>query len=158
MISMSEERYIGLIRTVAAISAVGMWLASIQFSVDGFNFNILENSTLAYFLGFAVTAIQLVWNREANSNWTIMVVGLLAYTYGIYTNFIGIQVAQSAQLAEATGFSKNVFPFVLGLFLEITPEALLVWALTGVADIGDFLGNIIGERSVRENFRKDPKR
>lgn len=143
---MDEQRYVGIIRVLATIVAIGLWLASIGFSVDGFKFTISEYEWLAYFLGFSVTVIQLVWNREANTNWTIMTVGIVAYGYGIWTNIMGITYAQGTAFGVD---SQSIFAIILAIFLEVTPEAILVWGLTGAADLGDFLGNIVGQANVR---------
>jgi len=143
MTTMTTERYIGILRIATIFVAFGMWVLSIKFSVDGFNFNLSTDwsSFAGTFLGLSVTVVQLVWNREANSNWTIMIAGMLAYAYGIYTNIEGILAAQGIQFTFTT---TMVFPILLGLFIEVMPEALLVYGLTGMADLGDFFGNIIG--------------
>lgn len=142
MFTVDRDRYVALLRIATALVAVGMWGLSIKFSADGFEFNvnITEAQSAGMFLGVCVTVIQLVWNREANNNMTIMIVGALAYAYGIYTNFIGIVENQGGRVAFDFAM---IFPILLAVFLEVTPEALLVWALTGVSDLGDFFGNIL---------------
>jgi len=147
---MTDKRYIELLRTVAMVTSLGIWITSINFSVEGFQFNVGAggaNTLMGVFLGFAVTVIQLVWNREANSNKTIMVIGIFAYAYGIYTNFIGIATAQAtANQTTINLFTQQmIFPAILALFIEIAPEALLVWGLTGASDLGDFFGNILDD-------------
>lgn len=83
---------------------------------------------------------------------TLIVAGIFAYTYGISTNVVGILVAQnitSLQLAAADPFTVAL-SVGLGTMLEIVPEALFTWAVTGLRG-KDFLSNIIPSNSGRSH-------
>lgn len=97
-------------------------------------------------LAIAIIIIEIVWNEEGMSHGvTIIVGGIGAYTYGIITNVIGIQVAQN--ITTLTGIDVTTFRLSIGLgvMLEIVPEALFTWGVTGVRG-KDFLSNIVPER------------
>lgn len=145
---MNERRYEQLIHLLAAGVAVLLWFISVQFSVDGFNFAIPRYAWIGYVLAIAVTVIELVFNEEGmNHSLTIVAVGLLSYLYGIITNVIGIWVAQGSPDLSANPFGI-LFPAILGFFLEIAPEPLLMWGLLGTG-ARDFLGHLFANQSKK---------
>ena len=130
---MNETHWKAFLRILAAVTAVGLWSMSVIFSVDGFNFQISGKSWMGIVLGLAVTSIELVWNREGgNHNLTIFITGLLAYIYGVMTNFLGIIGGQGATIETAAPFVL-VFSGVLSFLLEVVPEPLILWAMVGVS-------------------------
>lgn len=137
-------------RTLAGAVALVLWGLSIKFSVSGFGAGIDDKEIwIGWLLGFSITVIQLVWNGiKGRANLTLWVLGLSAYLYGIYTNVMGIMVWRGDTFQT---LSDNplviVFPLILGLFLEIAPEPLFVWAFTKKLDEGDFLGNLFGNQA-----------
>lgn len=137
---MSAERYEVLLRLIAAAGAIGAWWFSINFSVDGFRFELEGYDGLGWLLGAIVTITQLAYNHEGNKNMTIAVVGIAAYLYGIYTNVLGISLAQgNPGIVFDWGL---LFPLFVGMFIEILPESFLVWALTGDSTLADFFDNL----------------
>ena len=123
---MTEKRYEQLIHLLAIGIAVVLWFVSVQFSVDGFNFALPKFAWVGYVLAIAVTVIELVFNEEGmNHSLTLVAVGLLAYFYGVITNIIGIWSAQGSPDLAANPIAL-IFPIVLGFFLEIAPEPLLL--------------------------------
>jgi len=139
---MTEKRYEQLIHLLAAGVAVILWFISVQFSADGFKFVLPQYAWIGYVLAIAVTVIELVFNEEGmNHSLTLVAVGLLSYGYGVVTNILGIWAAQGSP-----DFAVNpiglVFPIVLGFFLEIAPEPLLLWGLMGTG-ARDFLGHLV---------------
>jgi hypothetical protein len=97
---------------------------------------------IGWTLGFCITVIEIVFNKPGvRKNFTLWLVGALAYLYGMYTNIIGIWAAQGS---PAGGIIIWIFPIVLGVAIEMIPEVLFVWAILGdVTQEGDFIGNVI---------------
>lgn len=149
---MNKGTYMMFLRWIAAATAIGMWALSVKFSKDGFDFTVPDMAWAGTLLALFVTAIQLVWNKEgANGNLTLMAVGVAAYLYGIYTNVTGIMAAQGITDITSQPMSM-LFPLILGIFLEITPEPLLVWGLIGSSFGGDFLSNIFNATQSGRSF------
>src|SRR5512146_588904 len=145
---MSREGYVKMLRGIAIVTALVMWVVSNLFSIDGFSIQMPGKEWMGVMLALCITAIELIWNEEGRShNLTLLVVGLLAYTYGVFTNVAGIVNIQRVDLLVEPW--KIVFPFVLGFFLEITPEALFMWGLIGVVH-RDFLGQLAKKGGGRE--------
>lgn len=139
---MNEKRYEQLIHLLAIGVAIVLWFISVQFSADGFNFAIPRYAWVGYVLAIAVTVIELVFNEEGmHHSLTLVAVGLLSYGYGIVTNVMGIWAAQGSPDIAANPVGI-VFPVLLGLFLEIAPEPLLLWGLMGTG-ARDFLASLL---------------
>ncbi len=137
---MTETRYAQLIRMLAVAVAAMLWLMSIEFSAGGFNIVMPHYLWMGYALGVAITVLELVFAEEGmKHSLTITAVGILAYTYGVVTNVIGIWAAQGSPDIGSNPTSL-LFPLVLGFFLELTPEPLLLWGLMG-AGARDVLGH-----------------
>jgi len=141
-------------RVLAGLVALTLWWLSIKFSVGGFGDGISENEIwIGWVLGFSVTVIQIVWNGlKSKANLTLWVLGLSSYLYGICTNIIGIILWRGDTLNTVLNNPLNlIFPVILGLFFEISPEPLFVWAFTSRLDEGDFLGNLFGGNPQPKN-------
>ncbi|HZQ11107.1 MAG TPA: hypothetical protein VFD70_31340 [Anaerolineae bacterium] len=139
---MTEKRYEQLIHLLAIGVAIILWFISVQFSANGFNFVLPRYAWVGYVLAISVTVIELVFNEEGmNHSLTIVAIGLLSYLYGIVTNIVGIWSAQGSPDFASNPISL-VFPVVLGLFLEIAPEPLLLWGLVGTG-ARDFLAHLL---------------
>lgn len=142
VVTMNERRYSQLIRLAAVVIAVLMWFVSVQFSVDGFNFVLPRYQWVGILLAVAVTVIELVFNEEGmGHSLTIVSAGLLSYIYGIATNVLGIWVAQGAPDPSVNPVTL-LFPAVVGFFLEVAPEPLLMWGLIG-SGMRDLLERLI---------------
>lgn len=140
---MNEKRYEQLVHLLAVGAALVLWFISVQFSADGFNFVLPRYMWMGYVLALAVTIIELVFNEEGmNHTLTLVVIGLLSYAYGIVTNIIGIWAAQGSP-DIAGNPTAILFPAILGFFLEISPEPLLLWGLMGTG-ARDFLAHLLG--------------
>lgn len=148
---MTEKRYGQLVHLMAIGVAIVLWFVSVQFSVDGFNFALPRFAWIGYVLALSVTVIELVFNEEGmNHSLTIVAVGLLSYAYGVVTNVIGVWVAQGSPDLAANPMGI-VFPAVLGFFLEIAPEPLLLWGLMGTG-ARDLLGHLLNSRNSHEAY------
>ncbi len=145
---MNEKRYEQLIHLLACGVAVLLWFISVQFSVDGFNFILPKYKWMGYLLALSITVIELVFNEEGmQHSLTVVAIGLLSYLYGIMTNIIGIWVAQGSPDATANPLML-LFPVILGFFLEVAPEPLMLWGLLGTG-MRDLLGHLFGSSSDR---------
>lgn len=131
---MNSIHYRNLLRIMAILIATLLWTISVFFSQDGFRISVPTMSWIGLILAISVTVIELVWNQEGfGHNVTITTVGLAAYAYGIWTNVVGILNAQGVSPGMLTDDpAKIAFPAILGFFLEITPEPLIVWAFIGI--------------------------
>lgn len=146
---MNERRYSQLIRLAAVVVAIALWVVSVQFSVDGFNFVLPKYRWVGYLLAFAVTIIEVVFNEEGmRHSLTLVAVGLLTYAYGVVTNVIGVWAAQGAPDPTDAPWVM-LFPLMVGFFLEVSPEPLLMWGLVGTG-VRDLLGQLIAGRGERE--------
>ena len=148
---MNEKRYEQLIHLLAIGVAIVLWFISVQFSADGFKFALPRYAWVGYVLAIAVTVIELVFNEEGmNHSLTIVAVGLLSYAYGIVTNILGIWAAQGSP-DVASNPVAIVFPALLGFFLEIAPEPLLLWGLMGTG-ARDFLSQLINSNKPNKAY------
>lgn len=134
------------VRFAACGAALAFWLISIQFSKNGFGFNVPNLAWIGYVLGVGVTIIELVFNNDGKKHTlTLFIAGILAYLYGVYTNVVGFWLAQgSPPLGDDPLFAlgKLLLPIGFGLFIEIVPEPLFLWGIG--KDGGDVLGHIFG--------------
>jgi hypothetical protein len=131
-----------VLRRVAFVMGLILLLISIYWSQDGFNFNIAGDSggtDMAIFVGYtiavAVTVVQFVFStnlRELNAS--LLVFGLIAYAYSIYTNYQGILHFQGTQ-------PNNIMAWILGFAMDGVPEPLMAWGLRESLS-GDFVGNL----------------
>lgn len=148
---MNEKRYEQLIHLLAIGVAVVLWFVSVQFSADGFKFALPRYAWIGYVLAIAVTVIELVFNEEGmNHSLTIVAVGLLSYAYGIVTNILGIWAAQGSPDISANPIGI-LFPALLGFFLEIAPEPLLLWGLIGTG-ARDFLSQLVNSKGANKAY------
>lgn len=135
---------------------------SIKFSVGGFGGSVNKNEEwMGWLLAVIIVGIELIWNSmKDKTNLTLWVAGMLCYIYGIYTNITGFLYWQGFTLEQSwINPTLWIFPLVVGIFLEIVPEPLLLWALTGNHQGGDFLGNLFGNKMIPnpDHVRNKPK-
>jgi hypothetical protein len=131
-----------VLKRISFVFGLGLLLISIHWSQDGFNFNVAGDSGgtssaiyIGYFIAAASTVLQFVFSTNLkNLNASLIVFGLIAYGYSIYTNYQGIIHFQGADPNE-------IMAFVLGLAMDGVPEPLMAWAL-GESLSGDFIGNL----------------
>ena len=140
---MTRDQYLTFLRIAAFITAIGLWLVSVYFSADGFGIEVPSVAWIGIVLALSVTVIELVFNRDGvHHNYTLILTGLAAYAYGIYTNIIGILAAQGNNMSFS---GAVIFPVILALFLEIVPEPLMLWALMGV-NFDDLLSKMFSKQ------------
>lgn len=138
-----QDKWTRTKKVLAVIVAISLWLASMNFSYSGFNFNVSDMAWLGWILALSVTVIELVFNTDIQKlNLTLFVAGILAYLYGIYTNVLGIFATQGGTWNQLQQHPETlIFPLLVGIFVEVVPEPLFVWGI-GASDRGDPLGSI----------------
>lgn len=141
-------------RLCAALVAVGLWVASMQFSYSGFGISTDNQASLAWLgivLAIAITVIELVFNTDIHQlNLTLFASGIIAYVYGISTNILGFYSARGGTL-DSVSIQNMWFPALVGLFLEVVPEPLFIWGI-GASDMGDLLGNLFKSKDVMDGW------
>jgi hypothetical protein len=150
---MNNRNWRNVLQVLAMFTGVGLFFISAYFSIQGFNFNQPDTIWLGVILALAITVFELVLSeKDAQHNLTLLVVGIIAYLYGIITNVYGIWLAQG-QPDYASKPYMLIFPIILGLLLEISPEPLLLWGL-GVS-ARDLFGSLINTFGKNETVFAD---
>ena len=116
------DKYDGLKRFFNGALGVGMLIASIIFSREGFGFKTGDLWWVGLVLAMAATGSQLMLTSKfTDLNLGIVVLGVSAYAYSIYTNIIGIESLQEVK--------NSYLAWGAGIFLDIYPEMAIAWAL-----------------------------
>ena len=131
------------LRKLAVFIGLGLLIVSIFWSQDGFNFNLAGDSgggdmalTVGWFLAISVSVVQFVFSTNFKDlNPSLILFGLLAYVYSIYTNYQGIIHFQGE--AQST-----VGAWILAFVMDGVTEPLIAWGLYESLS-GDFVGNLI---------------
>lgn len=130
-----------IIKRISLITGILILLISVQFSYDGFDQRISGAndgySTLAIFIGYTLavvfSVIEFIFGTSSRElNWTLRCIGVFAYGYSIYTNYLGIK-----HLLGADEFMA----WTLAVVIDVFPEPAIAWAL-GESLTGDLIGNI----------------
>jgi hypothetical protein len=131
------------LRKIAFFVGIGLLAISMYWSQDGFNFDLAGDSGymtvalfIGYFLAFAVTTIQFVFSTNFKElNPTLILFGIFAYVYSIYTNHGGITHFQGND-------PNGVGAWALAIIMDAVPEPLIAWSLYE-SRTGDLIGNLI---------------
>lgn len=146
MFSFSRRSYEAILRILAVLSSIVMMFISAQFSVDGFAFQNPNKLYIGWMLAIILIIVEMIFNngvasvedakdaQEVRRNTILLVAGLVAYAYGIATNISGI--LHSGRMPDS--YLDYIVPIALGLFLEIVPEPLMVWALLTPTNYGSY--------------------
>jgi len=130
----NKRLYNMAVRMAVIVGTLVAMYISATFSKDGFAFEMGGYGWMGWALSALCIVIQLYWNRmEGDKGLTIYVVGMSIYGYSIYTNFVGVSIAQVGD-----GW---VFPLLFSLILDILPEPFFVMALAGI--VSDPLGKAV---------------
>lgn len=137
----NQSDMVPILKRIALIMGFIVLAFSIFLSYDGFDQSVTggnENYTfLAKIIGFGMaivfTVIQFIFSTKyGDLNWTLRGVGLFAYAYSIYTNYLGV-----SHILGADEFMAWALAFIMDIF----PEPAIAWAL-GESLTGDLFGNI----------------
>lgn len=150
---MNKDIYEKIVRLLALLASIAMLYISAGFSVDGFNIVVPEKESMGIALALIIIVVQVVWNKVGTSaGFTLFLAGLLCYAYGIWTNVLGILVATEITKGAWEILTSGIF----GMFLEIVPEPLLVWALIGEAT--DPVSHLSSPRKKTKTHRTTPRK
>jgi hypothetical protein len=129
---------------LAILGAIVAWGISMFFSKEGFSLDAPNSVWLGWVLAVIGTIVELVFNSKANRlSLTLIVVGLLFYAYGVYTNITGFWSYQNPGLEFVVTNKASILSIFVGTILEILPEPLFMWGMMAEFE-GDILGNLIG--------------
>lgn len=131
------------LRKIAFFVGIGLLLVSMYWSQDGFNFDMAGDSgylTLAkligWFLAIAVTIMEFIFSSSFKDlNPSLILFGILAYAYSIYTNYGGITHFQGVH-------TNSVGAWILAVIMDAVPEPMIAWGLYESL-AGDLIGNLI---------------
>lgn len=140
---------------ILAIIAIGAWFMSIYFSKMGFAIEAPNTVWLGWGLGILITGLELALNdRTQKINMSLLVFGIIAYGYGIYTNVTGFWDAQNPGVPFPWFDTTAILAWFVGIILEFVPEPLFMFAL-GRARESDPLGALSDAASGKLNLDGD---
>lgn len=129
------------LKRIAMLTGLLVLAISIFFSYDGFDQRVTGGNEgytlLATLIGIVLavvfTVIEFIFGTNYKDlNWTLRGVGVFAYTYSIYTNYLGIKHILGAD---------DFMAWSLAMIIDVYPEPAISWAL-GESLVGDLLGNL----------------
>lgn len=123
-----------VVRLISFAVGLGLWVISIVFSQSGFNIQVENMVWVGILLALAVTGAEIVFNDEGlRHNPTIVIVGLAAYAYGIFTNIDGLLAAQGTSMDEMVGrnWFGLIFPVLFAVLVEVGAEPFILYGLLG---------------------------
>jgi hypothetical protein len=130
-----------VLKRIAMLTGLLVLAISIFFSYDGFDQRVTGGNEgytlLATLIGITLavvfTVIEFIFGTNYKDlNWTLRGVGIFAYTYSIYTNYLGIKHILGAD---------DFMAWSLAMIIDVYPEPAISWAL-GQSLVGDLLGNL----------------
>lgn len=142
-------QYLVMLRIVAVAASMFVWMLSIQFSSAGFSIGNPDYRWIGVGLAMVATVLQLVFNKGMRDNPTLFFIGILAYIYGVTTNFIGIREASFFAGIEQI-WARGLAHLLLALVIEILPETLFLWAwLNEEKGLSNFLSSLFAGTKLR---------
>ena len=142
------DQHESISRGIGFIAAVGGIIISIEFSAQGLAFETRgKYAVLGYFLAFFVTALQIALNRKStHASYALVLSGIGAYLYSISTNIMGMIALRGYDNLRAAWTVEPelvIIAFAFGLAIDVAPEPLLFWSITGIADGQDIVGHLV---------------
>lgn len=129
---------------LAVVGALVCWGLSMYFSKEGFSVGNTVMLWVGWVLAGIVTIVELVFNSPTQKlSLTLIVVGVICYLYGIYTNVTGFWEIQHPSVAFVVFSKDSIMAYFVGFTMEVLPEPLFMWGIASAFD-GDFLGNLAG--------------
>lgn len=115
----------------------------ISFSRSGFGFEVPGYEWAGWGLGILCVIVQVAFSSQLaykSYNYVIFILGILAYIYSGWSNYIGIMSINPKM--------NHYFALLIGEFLDWSAEPLIIYGLIGVSENGegDFLRNLFGLR------------
>jgi len=147
-----RTKWNSLLRVGGFLASIGGMYISAQFSVDGFNFSIDNRAWIGWAIAGIIIVLESVW-QKFGENRTLFVIAMICYGYGIATNVMGI-------LSNRGGYDGNpwslIVPIAFGLLLEVFPEPLLAWSISGDTSsdpLGKFLDGLQEEKPQQQKMK-----
>ena len=135
-----NSRFLTMKRWIIGVSGVGMAIASVILSKQGVGITG-DLAWIGTVVALSLFCAELMFNSNFDElNWTILVLGLGAYVYSIWTNIQGFYFYRGLPGTLFTDF--DITSCFGGIFMDVYPEIAIAWAL-GESKIGDLLGNIV---------------
>lgn len=127
-------------RWLIGISGVGMAIASVILSKQGVGITG-DLAWVGLVVAISLFCAELMFNSNFDElNWTILILGMCAYIYSIWTNVQGFYFYRGISGTIFNNFDTT--SFFGGIFMDIYPELAIAWAL-GESKIGDLIGNVV---------------
>ena len=149
-----KTKWNGMLRISAfAISILGMYISA-QFSVDGFEFQVDDRVWIGWGIAAILIVIESVWQKFGN-NTTLFVLAITCYLYGIFTNVAGIIANRGGMDMTNPNYWSLIVPIVFGILLEVFPEPILAWAISGDTSsdpLGKFLERLEADSKGKRTF------
>lgn len=136
-----DSKLENVLRKLAIGLGIALLLASIYLSYDGFDQSVSGDNPnytlLAQAIGLAIAITFnvlefIIASRNENLSTTLRVLGIFAYGYSIYTNYLGAQHLLQMDKGMAA---------IVGVFMDVVPEPMIAWGL-GEAVMHDLFGNL----------------
>ena len=139
---MKDDKWIRIKKLMALLTSILLWIVSIIFSYKGFNLSSEGNWWwVGIVMAVSITVLELIFNTNTTDDlvnnkssfgeWILVIGGVLAYIYDIWTNILGLYAARNAAMPSISHIGADfVIPFVVGAFIAILPEPLFVWGLS----------------------------
>lgn len=137
----NESEYEIVMKRVLRGLGFVLLIISIYFSYDGFDQEVgggnsrytLLGKVIAILLAVTFSGVQFILNSKPDKlNATLVTMGVLAYCYSMYTNYLGsIHILGMTQAMAA----------VLAFAMDVIPEPLIAWSF-GDSLKGDLIGNM----------------
>lgn len=138
---MKEDKWLRIKKLLALLTSILLWIVSIIFSYQGF---ALDSGSgmgwVGVIMAFAITVLELIFNTNTTDDltdskstfgeWILVIGGVLAYIYDIWTNILGLYAARNVAMPSISHLGADfLIPFIVGAFIAILPEPLFVWSL-----------------------------
>jgi hypothetical protein len=139
----NDNKLENVLRKLALFVGLALLAGSMYLSYDGFDQTVnggnAEYTILAVLIGWslaiAVTILEFILSsRPEGLNVTLKVIGVVAYGYSIWTNYLG---------ATDLLHMDKTMAVVVALFMDIVPEPMIAWGL-GEAIMHDLFKNLGG--------------
>lgn len=137
---MNEGNFTKMKRWIIGISGVAIAYCSIIMTKQGVGITG-ELAWMGTVIALSLFCAELMFNSNFDDlNWTILLLGLGAYVYSIWTNVEGFYAYRNIEGNLLTHFDMTNLGG--GMFLDIYPELAIAWAMKE-SKIGDLLGNLV---------------
>jgi hypothetical protein len=153
MLNMSEDD----LKKVKSILFIGggvfAAVVGVMFSSQGFAFEMKGMEWIGIGLGVLCFIVQIAFSSQlaySSYNYVIFSCGVLAYVYSGWSNWQGIMAMSPS--------ASPWFAFLLGEFIDLVAEPLIVFGMIGVSanGEGDFLRNLLGMKAGKVNKQTPP--